>query len=99
PYTTLFRSDRLYLTIGSKFEHNDYTGFEFQPGVRFLWNINDLQTFWAAVSRAVRTPSRIDRNWVIPNVSSGSPDYKSEELLAYELGYQIGRASCRERVE
>jgi len=85
--------DRLYLTIGSKFEHNDYTGFEFQPGVRFLWNINDLQTFWAAVSRAVRTPSRIDRNWVIPNVSSGSPDYKSEELLAYELGYRIHPSS------
>ncbi len=44
-------------TVGSKFEHNDYTGFEVQPSVRLLWTPTDKQTVWAAVSRAVRTPS------------------------------------------
>jgi len=29
--------DTLSLTLGSKFEHNDHTGFEVQPTARFLW--------------------------------------------------------------
>ncbi|MDM8549029.1 TonB-dependent receptor [Desulfobacterales bacterium HSG2] len=54
--------DRLILTIGSKIEHNDYTGFEIQPSIRFLWTPKDRHTIWGAVSRAVRTPSRYERN-------------------------------------
>ena len=50
--------DRLYLTLGTKLEHNDYTGFEVQPSARLRWSPADDQTLWAAVSRAVRTPSR-----------------------------------------
>ncbi|RMF60307.1 MAG: TonB-dependent receptor, partial [Calditrichaeota bacterium] len=49
---------RLYLIIGSKFEHNDFTGFEIQPNIRLKWTPSTRQTVWAAVSRAVRTPSR-----------------------------------------
>jgi iron complex outermembrane receptor protein len=52
------RPDRLYLTVGSKFEHNDYTAFEFQPSVRLLWMPTPRHSIWGAVSRAVRTPSR-----------------------------------------
>jgi len=48
---------RLNVTIGSKFEHNDFTGFEVQPNIRFLGNISKDQSVWAAVSRAVRTPA------------------------------------------
>jgi iron complex outermembrane receptor protein len=48
---------RLNVTIGSKFEHNDFTGFEFQPNIRVLGNISKDQSVWAAVSRAVRTPA------------------------------------------
>jgi iron complex outermembrane recepter protein len=62
---TLMR-DILYLTIGSKFEHNDYTGFEIQPSIRALWKPSSNQAVWSAVSRAVRTPSRAD-HYVIAN--------------------------------
>jgi len=49
--------DRLRLTLGSKFEHNDYTGFEIQPNLRLLWTPHERHTAWGAVSRAVRTPT------------------------------------------
>ncbi|MEW6490055.1 MAG: TonB-dependent receptor [Thermodesulfobacteriota bacterium] len=52
--------ERLRLTLGSKFEHNDYTGFEVQPNARLLWTPLPRHSFWAAVSRAVRTPSQGD---------------------------------------
>ncbi len=48
------------VTLGSKFEHNDYTGYEVEPSVRMLWTPSDKQTVWAAVSRAIRTPSRYE---------------------------------------
>jgi iron complex outermembrane receptor protein len=47
----------LRLTVGSKFEHNAFTGFEFQPNVRLLWTMTPNQSIWTAVSRAVRTPA------------------------------------------
>ena len=52
--------ERLYLSAGSKFEHNDYTGFEFQPNLRLLLRPHPRQSVWAALSRAVRTPNRIE---------------------------------------
>ena len=54
--------NQLHLMVGSKFEHNDYTGFEFQPTVRLLWTPHARHTIWGAVSRAVRTPSRADKD-------------------------------------
>ena len=76
--------DRLHLTVGAKLEHNPYTDFEFQPSVRLAWKATDRQTLWSAVSRAVRTPSRLDRDLVfLPG-----KDFHSEELVAYELGYR-----------
>jgi iron complex outermembrane receptor protein len=55
-------ADKLRLTVGSKFEHNDYTGFEYQPNMRLLWTPRSWHSAWAAVSRAVRTPSRADQD-------------------------------------
>lgn len=89
------------LTLGSKFEHNDYTGFEYQPSARLLWRIDEGQSAWAAVSRAVKTPSRADSDIRI-NVAAfpaqnrttmlttifGNPNFVSEKLLAYEVGYR-----------
>jgi iron complex outermembrane receptor protein len=56
---TLF-PERLRLLLGSKFEHNDYTGFEYQPNARLVWTPDRHHTVWGAVSRAVRTPSRVE---------------------------------------
>jgi iron complex outermembrane receptor protein len=87
----------LALTLGTKVEHTDYTGIETEPSARVLWQLTDTRTVWAAVSRAVRTPSRIDRDLsqaTPPNfvVLRGSPDFVSEKLIAYEAGYrtQVG---------
>ena len=82
----------LFLTLGSKVEHNDYTGYEFEPSGRLKWDAADKQMLWAAVSRAVRMPSRIDHDFLIPNSSTplltGSSNFQSETLVAYELGYR-----------
>lgn len=51
---------RVFLTLGSKFEHNDYSGFEYQPNARLSWQISERQTAWTAISRAVRIPARLD---------------------------------------
>ncbi|HTQ36169.1 MAG TPA: TonB-dependent receptor [Steroidobacteraceae bacterium] len=84
---------QLALTVGSKVEHNDYTGYEFEPSVRLQWQVAPAHTLWSAVSRAVRAPSRIDRDLQegpAPYLSilHGSSDFRSENLLAYELGYR-----------
>ena len=97
--------NKVKLTLGSKFEHNDYTGFEIQPNARLIWTPDKHSSIWASVSRAVRTPSRTEadgrinnkafpRGVVHPDYSFlitlfGSDDYESEELLAYELGYRL----------
>jgi iron complex outermembrane receptor protein len=94
--------ERLYLTLGSKFEHNDYTGFEYQPNARLRWKIDARHTAWAALSRAVHTPSRTDAdarifNTLLPATGGvanimqlqGNPAVQSEHVLAYEAGYRI----------
>ena len=50
--------ERLQFTIGSRFEHNDFTGWEIQPNARLMWTPNNENSFWASIARAVRTPSR-----------------------------------------
>jgi iron complex outermembrane receptor protein len=49
--------NRLQITLGSKFERNEFTGFEIEPNARLLWNLTRNQSIWTAVSRAVRTPA------------------------------------------
>jgi iron complex outermembrane receptor protein len=92
----------VYLTVGSKLEHNDYTGYEAEPSGRLQWNLDPKQLLWTAISRAVRTPSRYDRDLEVPSGLSnppppyqfpsaylrGNPDFMSETLLAYEAGYR-----------
>ena len=92
----LSRNTRLIL--GSKLEHNDFTGWEVQPGMRLLWTPDDRQTFWASAARAVRTPSRAEDDvrlrqiTTIPGVSivsSGSRNFDSEVLAAFEAGWRF----------
>ena len=52
--------DTVHLILGAKVEHNDYSGFEYQPSARLSWNITPTQTLWASVSRAVRVPTRAE---------------------------------------
>jgi iron complex outermembrane recepter protein len=92
--------DTLLLTLGSKFEHNDFTGFEVQPSGRLLWTPHPKHTVWASISRAVRTPSRAEDDLRLnqalaagfsPAVRSifGNRDFDSEKVVAYELGYRV----------
>lgn len=85
-------ANRLFLTVGSKVEHNDYTDFEYQPGVRLAWTPTPTQTIWGAVSRAVRAPSRIDRDLFAPSqppyLLVGDSTFQSEVLIASEVGYK-----------
>jgi iron complex outermembrane receptor protein len=92
-----FFSHRLKFTLGSKVEHEDYSGYNLQPALRAAWTPNDRHTIWAAVSRAIRTPSRIDVDFYAPEPPvtkvvphyAGSPRFSSEKTIAYELGYRI----------
>lgn len=52
--------DLLRLILGSKVEHNSYTGFEVQPNARIVWKPVEGHAIWGAVSRAVHTPSRAE---------------------------------------
>lgn len=91
--------DKLELTLGAKFEHNDFTGFEVQPTVRLLWAPTSRQSIWTAASRAVRTPNFSEdsgRATLLPSGSSpiyprttANRDLRAEELLAYEFGYRV----------
>ncbi|NQU39322.1 MAG: TonB-dependent receptor [Lentisphaerae bacterium] len=57
--------DHWFLMAGSKVSHNDYTGMEIQPSVRTWWQPNDRHVVWGAVSRPVRTPSRVDNDGIL----------------------------------
>lgn len=94
-------TQKLRLTLGSKFEHNDFTGFEVQPNARLLWQATEQHSVWAAVSRAVRTPNLIEdgalnNSFVLaPPVGLpllfqgvGNSAVEAEELVAYELGWR-----------
>ncbi len=89
-------SDSVRLTLGTKLEHNDFSGFEVQPSVRLAW-VGEHQTVWGAISRAVRVPTRFERDiYVDVSDPAGNPvfrlvgndDYGAEELIAYEAGYR-----------
>jgi iron complex outermembrane recepter protein len=57
--------ERLTLTLGTKLEHNDVTGFELQPNARLLWTPSETQSVWGSLARAVRTPGRGELNGII----------------------------------
>jgi iron complex outermembrane receptor protein len=89
--------DSLRVTLGTKLEHNDFSGFEYQPTARIAWKPFPDQTLWGAVSRAVRVPTRLERDVHIDATDPaqdpvarlvGSKSFSSERLLAYELGYR-----------
>lgn len=88
--------DRLRLIVGTKLQHNVFSDFELQPSGRLAWS-GKHYTLWTAVSRAVRAPSRIDVDYHLPTYPvpppgpsvAGGPNFTSEKLMAYELGYRL----------
>jgi iron complex outermembrane receptor protein len=93
--------DRLFLTVGTKLEHNYYTRFGLMPTARVAWNLDEHQMVWAAISRALRTPSSLDASQQIdatgflePNGTPvlvrtvGNPNFQHETLIVYEAGYR-----------
>lgn len=89
--TIALRSD-LKLTGGLKVEDNNYSGLDLLPSIRLGWQATPRTFFWSAVSRAVRTPSQIDRELQgsVPGavILRPSPDFQSEKLTAFEIGYR-----------
>ncbi len=90
-----------HVIVGVKIERDHYTDFEPQPSLRLLLTPTEKQTIWAAVSRAVRTPSRVEDDGRI-NFSyrpssplprlitlNGNSDMAAETLIAWELGYRV----------
>ncbi|HEU0105634.1 MAG TPA: TonB-dependent receptor, partial [Vicinamibacteria bacterium] len=90
--------DRLQLTLGTKLEWNDYSGFEWQPSARVGWSLHADHFFWGALSRTVRTPSRLDHDLAITVAASattpiffrvlGTPSFEAERAVVYEAGYR-----------
>jgi len=94
--------NRLYFTIGTKVDHNHYTGFSLMPSSRLSWTPNERNMFWAAVSRAERVPAESDaatrqNTGSVPGPGGlpilaafvGNPHVKNEGLIAYEAGYRV----------
>lgn len=94
-------ADRVWLTLGSKYEHNDYTGNEWQPSAKLLWKPAAEHSLWGSVSRAVRTPSIVEQygrvlmgRYPVPGIGVsnisfvGDPDFNAEIVNVYELGHR-----------
>ena len=94
-------SDDLRFIVGTKIEHNHHTDFEYQPSAKFVWRPDERNTLWSAVSRSVRTPSRVNDDLTLPAGVAMLPDgslafptlfgsrsFDSEEIISYEVGYR-----------
>jgi iron complex outermembrane receptor protein len=89
----------LRLTVGLKFEHNSYTGWETLPNARLAWSVDADSLLWAGAARTVRAPSRIDRDLSVVDAANpapggphylvaGGPGFASETANVLELGYR-----------
>ena len=82
----------LDLTLGIKLDRNIYTGTEVLPNVRLAWKPGSEQLLWASASRAVRAPSRIDKEFFFPGsppyLITGGPRFVSEVSDVFEVGYR-----------
>ena len=97
--------NKVDITIGTKLEHNNYTGFEVQPSGRILWTPSKHHSFWVSASRAVRTPSRLEESLELTDFLApvpliylevqGNRNFFAERMVGIEAGY---RASLGSRV-
>ena len=97
-WTSVFAQDEvqlardLHLTLGARLERNPYTGWEVLPSARLGWSVTPQHLLWTSLSRAVRSPARLDREIVFPTqppyVIAGGPGFESEIATTAELGYR-----------
>lgn len=89
--------DGLIFTLGTKLEHNDFSGFEIQPSARLAWESAPGHTIWTSIARAVRVPTRFERDVQVdatdPEADTvvrlvGNDNFEAEEIIAYEAGYR-----------
>ncbi len=85
---TIALSDDFKLILGTKFEYSTFSGWAVMPNVRLGWQADPRNFLWAAISRAVRSPSRLERDLTAPGIVNTSPDFQSEKLIAYEAGWR-----------
>lgn len=94
--------NRLRAVAGLKLERNDYSGVELQPSARLIWHLTARDTLIGSVTRAVRTPSRVETDYTTTSVANAATpafvrllpnaDFRAEELIAYEVGYRTQAA-------
>jgi iron complex outermembrane recepter protein len=95
-------SDSLRLTLGSKFEHVPYSGFDYEPSAKILWQPTQRQAIWVSASRAIVQPSREDVSlrvdqYTFPTPGGGfgvsevigNPNTRAEQLYDFEAGYRV----------
>ena len=93
--------EKLWITGGTKVLRTNFTGVLFEPSVRALWTPTQKQTVWGSYTRALRTPSRAERDFFLSGYVSTTPeglpfmarfnanrDFESEKLNGYEFGYR-----------
>jgi len=89
--------EKLSLTVGTKLQHNNYSGFDIQPSARLLWSAGEHQTIWGGITRAVTTPSDLEENFFLQGAAGpntfiqvlGNKNFKSEDVIGYEGGYRL----------
>jgi iron complex outermembrane recepter protein len=91
---TMALRDDVKLIVGTKLEYSSFSGWAAMPNARLGWSVDRQNFLWAAISRAVRSPSRLERDLTAPGIVTTSPGFQSEKLVAYEAGW---RAQLLER--
>ena len=89
--------EKVSLTAGAKFTHNNFSGFDIQPSARLLWSIGEHQSVWLGITQAVTTPSDLEENFLLQGPAGpgtviqvlGNKNFKSEGVVGYELGYRV----------
>lgn len=89
--------DRLALTTGSKVERNDYTGWEIQPTMRLAWHLKEKHRLWGAVSRAVRTPNRLEDDAILQS-GAFAPNTDANPNPIPVLAYVVGNKDFQSEV-
>jgi iron complex outermembrane receptor protein len=91
----------LFLTVGSKVEHNAYTGLQFEPSAQLVWLAGSRQSFWASASHSIREPDSIEHGISLPLgvtpvsggenaevLLQGNPTLEAERMNDFEVGYR-----------